>query len=102
MVKRLGKLQIYILKACFQKRGKRLSKKEIFGFYKIKDSKNKNYNKAHSTIIKTIRGLIKKGYLSGYGWRSPKEWHIREIKLTPRGRKVIKKILLSRQLPLFK
>lgn len=98
--KKLGKLEKYILKACFQK--KRLAKREIFKFYKLnhKDKKSKKYQKAHVAIIKCINSLIDKGYLNGYGYRSPKEWHFNEVRLTPEGREKVKRILSIRRLPL--
>ena len=98
--KKLGKLEEYILRTCFQKT--RLAKREIFKFYNLnhQDKKSKKYQKAHIAIIKCINSLINKGYLNGYGYRSPKEWHFNEVRLTPEGKEKVRRILSIRKLPL--
>ncbi len=99
-LKKLGKLEEYILKTCFRK--KRLNKQEIFKFYNLsyKNKKSRKYQQAHVAIIKCINGLIEKGWLYGYGYRSQKEWHFNEIKLTSEGKEKVKRILSIRRLPL--
>ena len=101
-----GALQNYILTTCYKKKSKRLRKLEIFKYYTempLTDLQKKNpgrYNKLHSTIITTIERMIKASYLNGYGYRSPKEWHFKEISLTPKGKKKARSILSIKKLPL--
>lgn len=43
-------------------------------------------------VTKSLERLIDKGFLIGYGVRTPKKWFIKEIKLTAIGRKVAKSL----------
>jgi hypothetical protein len=97
---RLLPFQEYILKTCYLKKGKKIKKAELFDYFKVKDRKSKGYQNIHSKIIKTIDSLIKKGLVIGFGWRTQKEWHYREIKLTVWGKKKAQQLLAMRKLPL--
>lgn len=98
----LSPFQIYILKTCAKANNRRLKKSTFFRYFNIDlEKKNsKKYQSAHSQIIKTIDSLIKKGYVVGYGFRTQKEWHYREIKLTAQGKKKARQLLALRKLPL--
>jgi hypothetical protein len=50
-------------------------------------------------VTKSLERLIDKGFLVGYGVRTPKKWFIKEIKLTVAGRKMAKS-LQGKQAPL--
>lgn len=97
---KLSALQKYILKRCFEIRGNKISKALIFKFYN--HSRTKPKLKDEITIItKSIERLIVKELIAGYGWKTAKKWFIREVKLTPRGRKTAKKLFGEQQkLPL--
>ncbi|MFZ5364017.1 MAG: hypothetical protein ACOZAG_00825, partial [Patescibacteria group bacterium] len=38
-------------------------------------------------VTKSLERLIDKGFLIGYGMRTPKKWFIKEIKLTAAGKR---------------
>ena len=102
-----GALQNHIITACYnKKKSKRLRKFEILKYYtklnasELKKNNPIKYGKLHSTIIATIEKLIINGYLNGYGYRSPKEWHIAEVGLTAKGKKKARSILSIKKLPL--
>lgn len=97
---RLLPFQEYILKTCYSKRGKKMKKADLFGYFKVQDKRSRGYQNTHSKIIKTIDSLIKKGLVVGFGWRTQKEWHYREIKLTACGKKKAQQLLAMRKLPL--
>lgn len=94
---RLSSLQRYILNNCFGVRGK--VGRVVFGtFYEDKKVRPKDTTDA---ITKTLERLIDKGLMVGYGVRTPKKWYIKEVRLTPLGRKVTKRLLGEQQrLPL--
>lgn len=48
-------------------------------------------------ITKSLERLIDKELLIGCGVRTPHKWYIKEIKLTPKGRKETKKYLGEQQ-----
>lgn len=50
-------------------------------------------------VTKSLERLIDKGFLVGYGVRTPKKWFIKEIKLTAVGRRMAK-TLQGKQVPL--
>lgn len=50
-------------------------------------------------ITKSLERLIDKGFLVGYGARTPKKWFIKEIKLTAAGKRAAKG-LQGKQVPL--
>lgn len=66
---------------------------QFYGGEKSKDAVN--------IITKSIERLIDREMLTGYGVRTPHKWFLKEIKLTPKGRKMAKKLLGEQQtLPL--
>jgi hypothetical protein len=44
-------------------------------------------------VTKSLESLIDRGWLIGYGRRTPKKWFINEIRLTAAGRKLARKLL---------
>ena len=94
---KLSSLQKYILKHCFESRGSQISKQKIFEFYK--NQKKAPLLKDEITIItKSIERLIVKELIAGYGWKTAHKWFIREVKLTPTGRKVAKTLFGTQQI----
>jgi len=49
------------------------------------------------TVTKSIERLIDRGYLVGYGVRTPKKWFIKEVRVTRDGIKVYEKWLARKQ-----
>jgi hypothetical protein len=97
---KLSKLQKYILKHCFETRDNRVSKSKIFAFYNKK--KKKPQLKDIITIVtKSVERLIRKELIVGYGYKTAHKWFIREVKLTPKGKKIAKALFGTQQkLPL--
>jgi len=94
---RLSLLQRHVLQVCFFARGK------VAGgpFHKFYDGKEAKPKDVVDTVTKTLERLIDKGLLTGIGVRTPKKWYIKEVRLTPLGRRVAKKLQGEQQrLPL--
>jgi hypothetical protein len=88
---RLSHLQKFILKKCYNRKGYKLNRKVLLSFYD-KDAKAKK--ELHAKIITgSIESLIDKELLIGYGVRTPHKWFIREIKLTDKGIRAVRKLL---------
>ena len=94
---RLSPLQKHILGVCFNAKGK-VPRAPFHKFYEGKETHPKDLV---DTVTKTLERLIDKGLLTGIGVRTPKKWYIKEVRLTPAGRKVARKIQGEQQrLPL--
>lgn len=98
-VMRLSALQKFILAESYMKKG-RVKKKILLNFYdKQKDKPSKKDQM--DTMTKSVESLIDKGFMAGYGVRTPKKWYIDEVRLMQKGRKVARKLLGEQQtLPL--
>lgn len=95
---RLSSLQKYILLQCYFSKDKKYSKKDLSKFYNKSQKKPKNFQKI---ITKSIERLTNKELMIGYGEHTPHKWYVKEIKLTPKGRQVAKKLRGEQQeLPL--
>ncbi|MBN1325687.1 hypothetical protein JW977_01745 [Candidatus Falkowbacteria bacterium] len=96
---RLSKLQKYIILQGFDAKNK-LDRKGLLNFYhtyKKRPSKEIMVN----SITNSIERLIKKGLLVGFGELTKERTFIQKIKLTPEGKKVVKKLLgEQKRLPL--
>lgn len=84
---RLSLLQKHILRVCFQAKGK-VPRAPFHAFYEGKSARPKDIV---DTITKTLERMIDKGLLVGLGVRTPKRWYIKEVRLTPLGRRTAKK-----------
>ncbi|MBI2552305.1 hypothetical protein HYW17_03355 [Candidatus Uhrbacteria bacterium] len=94
---RLSALQRYVLGVCLAARGK-VGRAPLHKFYEGKVVKHKD---VVDTVTKTLERLIDKGLLIGIGVRTPKRWYIKEVRLTPAGRKAAKRLQGEQQkLPL--
>lgn len=98
---RLSPLQKYILRSSYLTPPKAVLRGIFSKFYeghkvrpKIGDTVN--------IITKSLEALIDRGFMTGYGVRTPKKWYIKEVKLTPQGRKLTKKLLGEQQKLPFK
>jgi hypothetical protein len=96
----LSSLQHYILREAYMSRQKQLGRRGMVKFYQYhkpapsaKDQQN--------IITKSIERLIDKGFLIGYGRRTPQKWYIESISLTSQGRRAGRKFMGEQQtLPL--
>jgi len=89
---RLSLLQKSILLQCLDLKG-RLPKKSLEQWYaQLGVSRAMSYKDAQNTITKTLENLIDKGCLVGAGLRTQQKWFIHDVRLTPEGRKVAKKL----------
>lgn len=96
---RFSELQKHTLLYCFGKSDK-CNREPLVQFYKEKMLKPKQKDLV-SIITKSIERLIEKELIIGYGVRTPHKWFIKEIKLTPKGKRFAKKLLGEQQkLPL--
>lgn len=94
---RLSLLQRYILGVCFAARGK-VGRAPLHAFYNGKTQRPKS---VVDVVTKTLERLIDKGLLMGIGVRTPKKWYIKEVRLTPLGKRFAKKLQGEQQkLPL--
>ena len=70
-----------------------MKKKIIEQWYaRLGKERQMSYHDAQNTITKTLENLVDKGCLVGYGVRTPQKWFIHEIRLTPEGRRMAKKL----------
>lgn len=94
---RLSPLQKHILIICLTAKGK-VPRAPFRAFYEGKELKPKDVVDA---MTKAMERLIDKGLMVGYGVRTPKKWYIKEVRLTPLGRRFAKKLQGEQQkLPL--
>ncbi len=95
-----GRLQRWILRDCWQEvSGKNLGRRVFLRYYQGKpELKVRNQE---GILTRCLEGLIDDGLLVGYGVRTPHKWFIREVRLTAKGRRIIRQLLDRRQkLPL--
>lgn len=107
---RLSSLQKYILLTSYgspstpaasgglRSGGKRISRTVFHKFYEGKVMKQKA---VVDVITKTLERLIDKGLMVGLGVRTPKKWYLREVRLTPLGRRVARQMRKAKQPRLF-
>ena len=100
-MKKISKLQKYILVSTYGNRAKKISRRGFEKFYKDQKKKPKK-NDIKNIITKSLERLIDKEMLIGYGRRTPHKWFIDEIQLTVKGRKTTKKLLGEQQKLPFK
>jgi DNA-binding MarR family transcriptional regulator len=94
---RLSPLQKHILSVCYSNKGK-VPRAPFHKFYEGREARPKDLV---DTVTKALERLIDKGLLTGLGVRTPKKLYIKEVRLTPLGRKLAKKLQGEQQkLPL--
>jgi hypothetical protein len=93
---RLSKLQKYILDRCFYTKKGILGKRELINFYSLNDIEKKR-KKIMDTIHKSIEALVKTDLLVAFGHKTAKKWFIHKIKITRRGKKLIKGLIKNMQ-----
>jgi len=98
----LSALQKYILKQCVQTKDKAISKANLEKFYANNKTRPKPKDLIN-TITKSVERLIKKELVIGYGWKTPHKWFIKQVKLTPKGAKLARRLLgVQQKLPFIK
>jgi hypothetical protein len=92
----LSSLQRYILLACYDAKGQRRERKGLEQFYEGETARPSEKD-MQNAVTRSLERLIDKELLIGYGVRTPHRWYIKEIRLTPKGRRVVKELLASNQ-----
>ncbi len=87
---RLSGLQRFALIECYNRKKARLPRTAVHAFYR---SMPKSPVDIRDVVTKSLERLIDKGLLIGYGRRTPETWYIEEIKLTPAGRRLARRLL---------
>ncbi|MFA6588092.1 MAG: hypothetical protein WCT08_03410 [Patescibacteria group bacterium] len=90
----LSPLQKFIIKEC---QGVKVTKRVLFKKFYTKSAKVPNADDQQNAITKSLERIIDKGLMIGYGRRTPKKWYIEGVKLTPKGRKIVKTLLGKQQ-----
>jgi hypothetical protein len=86
---KLSPLQKYILKQCVLSANKSVPKKNLERFYEKVKIRPKPKDLVND-VTKSVERLIQKELLVGYGSKTAYQWHMSSVKLTPKGRKVVK------------
>lgn len=94
---RLSPLQKYIMRACYVTAPKAVARGGFARFYDSQPTKPKEGDVVN-IITKSLESLIDKGFMVGYGVRTPQKWYIKEVRLLPAGRKVARKLLGEQQI----
>ncbi|MBI3622034.1 MAG: hypothetical protein HY208_07615 [Nitrospirae bacterium] len=92
----LSNLQRYILLACDDAKGKRREHSGLEQFYES-EKERPSEKDAQDSVTRSLERLIDKELLIGYGVRTSHKWYLKEIRLTPKGRKVVRELLEFRQ-----
>lgn len=87
-------LQQRILEECFRRR-EQVNRQRFTVFYGT-DSKVKLSDRT-KIITQSLERLIDRGFLVGYGVRTPKKWFIKEVRITRLGIKQWEKFLERKQ-----
>jgi hypothetical protein len=99
---KLSALQKYILKQCVQRKEKIIPRSVLEKFYNGKKKKPKPKDMIN-IVTKSVERLISKELVIGYGWKTPHKWFIKQVRLTPKGRKVAKSLFgVQQKLPFKK
>lgn len=88
---KFSSLQKYILQQTYLNKG-RISRKRLEKFYEGKKKKPKKEDIVN-IITKSIDRLIRKELLTGFGTKTAQKWFVKDIRLTPGGRKQARKLL---------
>lgn len=90
----LSPLQKFLLKECLDSA---VTKRSTFKKFYSKQTKVPSANDQQNAITKSLERLIDRGYLTGFGRRTPKKWFIESVRLTPAGRRAGKSLLGKQQ-----
>lgn len=87
-MERLSRLQKAILRTCYPLRG-RVERRRFDAFEKEEATRAKD---VVDVVTKALERLIDRGFLVGYGVRTKEKWFIREVRLTPEGRRSARRV----------
>lgn len=100
MPPRLSGLQRFALIESYTRRSARLPRMSVHAFYKSMPKQPKD---VQDVVTNSLESLVDRGWLIGYGRRTPKKWFIDEIRLTAAGRKLARRLLgVQLRLPLHR
>lgn len=89
---RVSSLQKSIVLLAYEQKG-RLKKKHLEQWYANASHQYlMTFRDAQNIITKTLERMIDNGVLVGYGVRTSQKWYIHEVRLTPEGRTLAKKL----------
>lgn len=91
-------LQKFILKDLSTSRG---ASPEQFQRYYSKQSNPPKQQDQQTSITRSLERLIDAGCVTGKGRRTKEKWFFDEVKLTPEGRRQVKRLFEQPRLPLF-
>lgn len=91
---RLSLLQRFILKNISESRSQAVNRAVFSEFYKTRGVTPADMA---NIITNSLERLIDRGLLVGHGIRTPKKWFIREVRLTPLGKKSARALLGTQQ-----
>lgn len=90
----LSPLQKFLLKECLDSAvTKRIALKKFY----TKIAKPPKAEDQQNAITKSLERLIDRGYMTGFGRRTPKKWFIESVRLTPAGRRAARNLLGKQQ-----
>lgn len=92
----LSQLQKYILNQSYLAKNGSSFKADFYGFYPAKEI-TKSFKNIQNTVHKSLEGLVTGDYLVAFGYQTAKKWHIRRVKLTAKGKKLVKVLIKKRQ-----
>lgn len=96
---KLSALQKFIINQSYD--GKKVSRRVFDKFYNGQNHLPKSEDQIKN-ITKSLERLISKGLIVGFGELTQHKWYIDEIKLTPGGRRVAKKMMGEQTILPFK
>ncbi len=92
----LSKLQKYILTKCYEKKSATERKLEFYNYYPKKEVKENKIG-VQVGIQKSIENLVIKDLVAAYGHKTVKKWSVEKVRLTAKGKKLVKELIKSRQ-----
>ena len=92
---RFSKLQQFILLTTASERG-RTDRQRFLSFY-TKVKKPPSQTDQQGIVTRSIERLISRGFLVGFGRRTPEKWFITHVRLTTAGRSAAKRLYGEQQ-----
>lgn len=98
---RLSRLQKFILFKCHEARNATERKAAFYSHYPEKEWKE-NKNSIQIRVQNSIENMVKKNWAVAEGYKTMKKFYIERVKLTAKGKKLAKGLIMKkqRQLPI--
>jgi hypothetical protein len=90
----LSPLQKFLLKECLDSA---VTKRSAFKKFYVKQAKPPKVEDQQNAITKSLERLIDRGYMVGYGRRTPEKWFIESVRLTAPGKRTGRALLGKQQ-----